>query len=192
MSDPWEIRYQTGNTPWEKGTPCPGLIDYLKSHPPIAGKILVPGCGWGHDVRALSGDHNEVIGLDIAPSAISGARSFPVIGNERYHLGNLFELPPEFHQAFDWVWEHTCFCAIDPSMREDYVKSVSAALKSGGHLLAIFYLNPDHDEGPPFGVTQAELDTRFDSEFELLEKWNPTAAYPGREDREQMRLLRKK
>jgi len=208
----WENRYQTGDMPWEKGAPSPGLVEYLETHPALTGKILVPGCGWGHDVRAISrattpistelpasvipgvNKDYEVIGLDIAPSAIHGAQSFPVVGNERYQLGDLFELPPEFNQGFDWVWEHTCFCAIHPCLRENYVRSVAAALKPNGHLLAIFYLTPAHDdsETPPFGVTPAELESRFRSEFELLRAWTPGITYPGREGREEMRLFRKK
>ena len=193
MTTDWESRYQTGDMPWEKGAPSPGLVEYLQTHPPLAGKILVPGCGWGHDVRAISRPDNEVVGFDIAPSAIRGARSFPPVARERYVSGDLFELPPELRGLFDWVWEHTCFCAIDPSMRERYTAAVSAALKPGGHLLAVFYLNPDHDtDGPPFGVTPAELDALFGGDFELLEEWQPGAAYAGREGRERMRLLWKK
>jgi SAM-dependent methyltransferase len=192
MSTDWEKRYQTGDMPWEKGAPSPGLVEYLKNNPPLAGKILVPGCGFGHDVRAISNLQNEVSGLDLAASAICGAQKFPHTGNETYRLGDLFDLPTEMLGVFDWVWEHTCFCAIDPSMRSEYARSVAGALKPGGHLLAIFYLNTGHEEGPPFDVTIAELDTLFGGAFELVREWPPGAAYPGREGREWMRLLRRR
>ncbi len=193
MSNDWENRYQTGDMPWEKGTPSPGLVEYLENNPPLEGKILVPGCGWGHDVRAISHPENEVIGLDIAPSAIKGAESFPKTGRESYRLGDLFHLPPDLRCCFDWVWEHTCFCAIDPAMRTSYAQSVEAALKPHGCLLAVFYLNPDHDEeGPPFRVTTAELDALFGNAFDLVREWLPGRAYHGREEREWMRLLRRK
>ena len=193
MNTDWESRYQTGDMPWEKGAPSPGLLEYLADHPPLTGKILVPGCGWGHDVRAISKPENEVIGFDIAPSAIRGAQSFPVVANEHYLSGDLFALPPSLHGVFDWVWEHTCFCAIDPGMRGRYVEAVTTALKPGGHLLAVFYMNPDHDEGgPPFGASPSELNALFGSNFDLLTEWQPIADYPGREGRERIRLLRKK
>ena len=53
MTD-WENRYQTGDMPWEKGQPSPPLLELLGK--PVdwgKGPILVPGCGFGHDVRAL-------------------------------------------------------------------------------------------------------------------------------------------
>jgi len=31
----WEERYQTGDMPWEKGEPSPGLVDFLAAHPEL-------------------------------------------------------------------------------------------------------------------------------------------------------------
>ena len=193
MTD-WESRYKVGDTPWEKGAPSPGLVEYFETNPPLEGRILVPGCGWGHDVRAISNSANEVTGLDIAPSAKKGAEAFPKTGREVYRLADLFNLPLEMRGHFDWVWEHTCFCAIDLSMRAAYVQAVTDALKPQGHLLANFYLDPGgvEGEGPPFGVTKAELDRFFGNSFDLVQEWMPTRAYPGREGREWMRLLKKR
>jgi methyl halide transferase len=194
MPTDWEAQYQKGEMPWEKGAPCPGLVDFLAENR-VAGRVLVPGCGLGHDVRVLAAQGAEVIGLDIAPSAVEAASKIPAAAGERYELGNLFDLPASMRGAFDWVWEHTCFCAIDPSMREAYVEAVHTALKPGGHLLAIFYLDPGNDspdEGPPFEVSIAELNRLFLSRFELLREWLPAHAYPGREGREWMRVLRRR
>jgi SAM-dependent methyltransferase len=189
----WEERYRQGDMPWEKGAPSPGLLEYLAANPPPAGRILVPGCGFGHDVRALSRPDNEVAGLDIAPSALHGAAGFPKTGRETYLLGDLFNLPSELRASFDWVWEHTCFCAIDPAMRPDYARAVASALKPGGRLLAVFYPDPgNEDEGPPYGVTLAELDSIFSAAFVLEREWMPGKTYPGREGREWMRLLKRR
>jgi len=194
MPTDWEAQYQKGETPWDKGAPSPGLIDFLATEP-LTGRVLVPGCGAGHDVRAIAKTADEVIGLDIAPSGIAAAERFPRVGCERYELGDLFALPSHLRGAFDWGWEHTCFCAIDPAQRAAYVEAVAIALKSRGRLLAIFYLDPGNDspdKGPPFEVSIAELDRLFAPHFELEREWLPTRAYPSREGREWMRLLVKK
>lgn len=190
MPTDWEARYQQRDTPWEKGGPHPGLLDWLTTHE-LKGPILVPGCGTGHDVRALATKTNEVLGLDLAPSALKLAQAFPPAGTERYELGDLFALPKRFQESFDWVFEHTCFCAIDPALRPKYVESIHGVLKPGGQLLAIFYLDPGlppGESGPPFGVTLAELDTLFSPRFTLQEDFVPTHTYPGREARERLRL----
>lgn len=194
MPTDWEDNYRRGETPWDKGAPHPGLVEFLK-RTPVHGRVLVPGCGAGHDARALAATADEVVGLDIAPSAIARAKAQPAVGGERYQLADLFALPASWRGTFDVVFEHTCFCAIDPSLREKYVAAVAAALKRGGHLLAIFYLDPGLDpgeSGPPFGVTREELDGYFSPCFTLLREWKPGATYPGREGREMCRLLQAK
>ncbi|MBR8832523.1 MAG: methyltransferase domain-containing protein [Stigonema ocellatum SAG 48.90 = DSM 106950] len=187
----WEQRYQALNTPWDKGEPTPVLLEFLSNHP-LSGKILVVGCGYGHDVRALAKHGGQVVGVDFAPSAIALAQSLPPIANETYLLADIFHLPKELHSSFDWVWEHTCFCAIDPQKRSHYVEAVAVALKPDGKLLAIFFLNPPNlENGPPYGVTVGELDQLFAKQFTLLREWQPKSAYPGREGREEMRLMQK-
>jgi SAM-dependent methyltransferase len=158
----------------------------------LSGRILVPGCGSGHDVRAIAlSGVGTVIGLDLAPSAINLARDQPCVGGEHYRLANFLSLPPELVGAFDWVFEHTCFCAIDPHLRSTYVRAAAAALAPGGRLLAIFYLDVgERDGGPPFGTTRGELDALFDPAFETLEESVPTRSYAGREGCELLRVLR--
>jgi methyl halide transferase len=194
MPTDWESHYQAGDMPWEKGGPSPGLVDFLTTQR-VTGHVLAPGCGLGHDVRVLSAQGAEVTGLDISPSAVEAAKRIPTVGSERYECADLFALPGHLRGAFDWVWEHTCFCAIDLSQRAAYVEGVHAALRSGGRLLAIFYLDPGNDspdEGPPFEVSLAELDRLFSPRFELVREWLPERAYPGREGREWMREMRRR
>lgn len=188
----WDNRYQTGDTPWEKGAPHPALVAWLNKNS-LGGRVLVPGCGSGHDVRALAAQGAEAIGFDIAPQAIGRAEQFQKSGRESYVLGDLFHPPEEWTRSFDAVFEHTCFCAIDPEMRRRYVESVHRLLKPSGKLLAIFYLNPGHDEGgPPYGSSTKELDALFLPGFQLVEEIGGLPTYEGREGREILRLLVKK
>ena len=198
MTD-WEQHYQNGCTPWEKGEAAPGLVQYLHRSS-LSGRILAPGCGTGHDVRAIASasPDAEVVGLDIAPSAIDSANAIPRTGNESFIEGDLFDLSAELIGSFDWIWEHTCFCAINPEMRDAYVEAVHGALKPGGQFLGVFYLDPYDDEHrrednrPPFGCTVEELESRFGPSFEIVESWLPNVAYPGREGLEWMMLMRPK
>jgi SAM-dependent methyltransferase len=188
----WEAAYRCGDTPWEKGAAHPALVDFLKANGRIAGKVLVPGCGSGHDVRALSNPDNQVVGIDLAPAAIERATAFPQVAGEEYHLADLFALPASWNRSFDVVFEHTCFCAITPAMRERYVEAISRLLKPGGQFLAIFFLNPDHaEDGPPHGVSREELDKFFGSCFTLECEWVPARTHSGREERELVRLLKR-
>jgi SAM-dependent methyltransferase len=193
MPTDWETQYQKGETPWDKGAPSPALVEALESRR-IEGRVLVPGCGTGHDVRLLAAHGAEVHGLDLAPSAIAAAQGMPRAGGEHYLLGDFFDLPADLAGGFDWVWEHTCFCAIDPARRAEYVEAAHRALRVGGKLFAVFYLDPGNahpGEGPPFETSLCELDRLFSPRFALEDEWLPQRAYPGREGREWMRILRR-
>jgi len=193
----WQAQYESGETPWDEGAPHPALLDFIagsgstRSIGTFQGRILVPGSGLGNDVRAISTADNQVIGLDIAPGAVSRAQLFPKSGREEYIVADLFNLPPALRSSFDWIVEHTCFCAIDPSMRPAYAAAVGGALKPGGHLFAIFYLDPALDRQPPYGVTVPDLDRFFSPAFALVREWVPPRTFAGRESRELIRVLRR-
>ena len=152
----------------------------------------MPGCGFGHDVRLFACHGAEPLGLDIAPIPIDWANRQKRVGRESYLLGDLFQLERSMRGSFDWVFEHTFFCAIDPSRRREYVRAVDSALAKDGTLLAIFFMNIEDPEGPPFPVTHEEIARLFDPFFETTERWVPSIAYPGRENREEMRVMRRK
>lgn len=175
----WEELYRKGETPWEKGEPSPGLVDFLAAHPNLVrGAVCVPGCGTGHDVRAWAAAGFEAYGFDIAPLAIKAAKEKTFAANLHAVFAEadfLIDPPP---RPFDWLFEHTLFCAINPCDRRDYVHAALRWLKPKGHFLAVFYLIPDED-GPPFGTTRDEILARFTPHFDMLDQWVPRS-YPNR------------
>ncbi len=159
--------------PWEKGEPSPGLVDFLATHRRRPrGSVLVPGCGTGHDARAWAKTGFDVVGLDLAPSAIQLAkeRTDAAKLKAKFRRANFLNDAP--FKRFDWIFEHTLFCAIDPKRRDDYVRAVLRWLKPKGQFLAVHYMIRDKD-GPPFGCAQQELMERFAPHFRLKEGWMP-------------------
>lgn len=169
----WEGLYTANDMPWEKGEAAPGLVDFLATNPALPrGRVLVPGCGTGHDVRAWAKAGFEVTGVDLAPSAIRlcEERTRAAGLTARFQAGNFLDDPAT--ETFDWVFEHTLFCAINPSRRNDYVAAVQRRLKPGGNFLAVHYMIRD-TEGPPFGCVQQELMERFSPRFKFRAGWVP-------------------
>ena len=196
MEMDWEQHYRDAHTPWDKGSPAPPLLEWMEKHPErIQGRVLVPGVGSGHDAAALAEatSDTEIVGIDISPTALSQARATYAFDSLDFVEADLFDLPAQHQGSYDWIWEHTCFCAIDMSLRDDYVVAVHQALRENGQLLAVFYLDPYDEEhrrgeGPPHGSTIDELQERFvtSGRFRLLESYVPDASYPGREGLEQV------
>lgn len=177
--------------PWEKGEPSPGLVDFLDSHAELPrGTVCIPGCGTGHDVRAWAKAGFSAHGFDLAPSAVtlSAAKTREAGLSAEFKLADFLHDPPPM--LFDWVFEHTLFCAIQPAERDLYGEAVVRWLKPGGQYLAVNYLIPD-TEGPPFGTTKEEVTRRFSSNFELIQDWVPRS-YPNRTGLERMFWWRRK
>jgi SAM-dependent methyltransferase len=147
----------------------------------------------GEDVRLLAAHGVSVTGLDIAQSAVSRARGFSKVSDEAYRLGDICDLPLDLEGGFDWVFEHTCYCALHPSQLEGYVEGVYRALRSGGILLGLFYPKTGNPpgEGPPYPTSPEELDRNFSRGFSLLKRWIPAVGYPGRVHNEEFRILMK-
>lgn len=186
----WDQAYQDNFTPWDKGAPSPPLVDWL-SRNKLTGRVLIPGCGLGHDVVYLASQGVDAIGLDISPTAVERAKARHPQHAHRFIQGDLFELK----DTFDAIVEHTCLCALPPEWRPRYRDAAASLIKEGGLLVGIFYMNPDMDPGetgPPFGISDAELTDLFGSHFEILESQVPQAAYEGREGRELLRILRRR
>lgn len=184
--DYWEERYQSGELRWDHGGPSPGLVDFLAAHPDLPrGTVCVPGCGTGHDVRELARAGFDAHGFDLAPSAIrmAGEKTRVAGLNARFHLTDFLRADPP--QLFDWIFEHTLFCAIQPNERDDYVRAVLHWLKPSGHYLAVNYLVVNDPDGPPFPVTRDELQRRFSPRLERVADWMPRS-YPSRVGREWM------
>jgi cyclopropane fatty-acyl-phospholipid synthase-like methyltransferase len=191
METDWEARYQTHDMPWEKGEPSPGLVDFLAAHPHLPrGTVLVPGCGTGHDVRAWAAAGFTVTGCDLAPSAIQLAREKTAAAGLSAEFVLEDFLTTAVTRPYDWIFEHTLFCAIDPARRNEYVTAVLARLEAGGNYLAVNYLIPDKD-GPPFGTTREELMNRFSPHFDLQAEWIPRS-YPNRTGLELMLWWRRR
>jgi len=150
----------------------------------------VPGCGTGHDVREWARAGFRAFGFDIAPTAVRLAtqRTQDAKLSARFQVADFLQTAPP--RRFDWIFEHTLFCAILPEERDEYARALLRWLKPGGHYLAVNYLIPDRD-GPPFGTTRDELWRRFSPHFELLQEWVPRS-YPNRTGLERMLWWRRR
>jgi SAM-dependent methyltransferase len=189
----WDEVYRKGEVFWNKGAPSPPLVQYLKRNT-ARGRTLVPGCGHGHEV-ALAVEHGlDATGLDIAPTGIAEAQAlYPHLAT-RFVTGSLFEPPAQMRGAFDIVLEHTCLSGLHPSLRADYRRGVDLALRPGGLVIGVWFINPDlapGEEGPPYPLPVEELDALFGEQYRVVEDYVPDVAFGGREGRERVRVLRR-
>ena len=182
----WEARWRAGDTGWDLGEPSPPLCWLLQSlHAPQPGRVLVPGCGGGHELLRLAEAGFQPVGWDLAPSAVAlaqtrlGERGAVICGDV------LRPGPPS--ASFDGVFEQTCFCAIDPAERPLYAAMVARVLRPGGWLWMV-HLRVQGSGGPPFDSDPQAVVTLF-AQYGLQHTQSlPLAgiSHPRREGREQL------
>lgn len=191
----WQARYEAADTPWDKGVEHPMIAHWAKTLP-VDGAIVVPGCGRGWDLLAWAKafPQHSVIGIDLAPAAVASARK------HCSGLPNVTVIHADFFDLTQWydgetvglVWEHTCFCAIPPDLRDDYVRTVARLLPSGAGLVGAFFTDiMDRDSGPPWNTPREEIEVRFSPYFVISDVTTSHRTFSGREGEERSLVMRR-
>lgn len=179
----WQERFEAGQTPWDRGAVNPQLSAWLDDGVLAPCRILVPGCGSGHEVLELARRGFEVVGLDFAPAAVQRVRDGlaglgEVAGRASVVCADALQWQPE--APFDAIYEQTCLCSIYPDHWVRYAGQLHGWLKPGGRLFALFVqaLRPGAAEGfiqgPPYHCDILGMRALLDAD---LWQW-PKPPYP--------------
>lgn len=194
----WEGIWKNGLKPGEAFdavTPSPLLVKYLTEGSIPEGRALVPGCGRGYDVTALANSSRVVYGLEISETAVDAAKSrlsslseseCQYKENARFELVNFFDLTPTSDtEKYDFVYDYTFLCALDPSIREGWASKMAEVVKPGGLLLTlIFPINEVKVGGPPHKVSLEVVKNLLEPlgfECEELRLLPPELCHPTRD-----------
>lgn len=183
----WDEAYRLGNVTWDLGFPTPVFNNWI-NHQKVKLSICVVGAGNGWDAINFAKKGHNVTAVDFALSAISNMRSEATNSNVKLNIlhSDIFDLNKIFQEKFDIVLEYTCYCAIDPSMRKDYISIVNTILKPRGKFVALLFpLDKEINEGgPPYGVSLSNTLNLFDKYF-LVDKYEyPVDSIEARKGRE--------
>lgn len=66
---------------------------------------------------------------------------------------------------YDYIIEHTFFCALDPSLRTQYVQKMCSLLSNQGVLVGLLF-NRTFENNPPFGGSMEEYHALFSPYFQ--------------------------
>ncbi len=163
MAARWDSAYREGWAPWDIGKPQPAFVR-LAGAGEITSPVLDCGCGTGEQALMLAARGLEVMGVDLAPTAIhtarekAAARGLPV----EFHVADALHLDA-LQRTFATVVDSGVFHTFDDDLRAAYVASLGSVVRPGGvlHLLCFSDLTPG-DSGPR-RVTQDEIREAFSS-----------------------------
>lgn len=191
--DKWEADYRRRTDGWDLGGPTPALKRLASDGGLPPGRLIVLGAGRGHDARGFARQGFAVTAVDFAPHAVREMKALadplaPVDVLSR----DLFKLPADLNDTFDYVLEYTCFCAIDPKRRAEYADLVQRLLKPGGTYIDLAFPLDGRPGGPPFATSPEEMQGLFERRgFQLLSREVPSDSVPQRRGAEELLLFRK-
>ncbi|KAG0606760.1 hypothetical protein M758_9G165100 [Ceratodon purpureus] len=155
MDTAWEQLWKEGITPWDAQGVTPAITTLLKQNKLREGKVLVPGCGSGYDVVAMASPTRRVTGLDISKTALEQAQLFaeksPNAEFIEFQNADFFSFAPP--SKFDLVFDYTFFCALEPSLREQWAEKMAELLALDGELITLMFPLDEHEGGPPYSVS---------------------------------------
>jgi SAM-dependent methyltransferase len=186
----WSQKYSDSQVPWDLGAAHPALNAILPQIKINKCRILNLGCGRGHDAAYFSKLGHVVTGVDFSETAIEQAKTrYGTSANLNWIVGDAFS--PKGFPPVDLIFEHTLFCAIQPSQRKKLIQQWKRSLDDRGHLLGIFFVHPQR-RGPPHGGSEWELREMLEKDFRLL-FWKRWAFSPkGRHGKELVIYAQKK
>lgn len=161
----WSGKYRQNTIGWDAGritTPLKTYIDQLSDKDL---RILIPGCGNGHEVRYLydQGFTNVKV-VDISHEPLKNLRPLcPDWDDNRFIVGDFFS----HAGVYDLVIEQTFFCALPPQYRQTYANKMYELLVPGGKLVGVLFNIELGVTNPPFGGDKAEYRGYFDSLFDF-------------------------
>ena len=163
----WQRRFESGDTPWDRGGPGPQLLAWLDACALKPCRIAVPGCGSGWDVVELARRGFDVQGIDLVPAACARAMAALQAAGMAGSVVQADALLYRPAHAFDAVYEQTCLCAIHPTLWSQHEASLHAWLKPGGRLYAMFMQcrgqgEQARPEGPPYHCDLTAMRVLFD------------------------------
>ncbi len=193
LPDKWEADYHQKSDGWDLGGPTPVFKRLASSGIFKPGRMAVPGAGRGHDAREFARHGFQVTAIDFAPHAIQEMKrlndpSAPI----EILQSDLFKLPHELDNSFDYLLEYTCFCAIDPSRRTEYADLVTRLLKLGGTYIDMAFPLDGRAGGPPFSVSENEVMGLFTERgFKLISREKPEDSIKPRKHAEELFIFQK-
>lgn len=192
-SDFWENIYLNDDVGWDLKGVTP-IFDSL-SDELVKGSVCIVGCGRGHDAIMFAQKGFDVTAIDFAPSAIHFVKKLAKAANVGVNTvqDDIFTLHNSFSNSFDYIIEQTCFCAIHPSRRVEYVSVMKKILKPGGMLIGLWFpLDKQLDEGgPPWGQNIREVKGYFKSGWEIIREEFSELSIKPREGREKLIIFKR-
>lgn len=154
-----EHKENHGSIPWARQAVNPLLDSYLSDETQThKGKALVVGCGLGDDAHALELAGYDVLAIDVSEVALKLAQERSIESSIKYEKQDIFDMPEKYKGYFDFVFESLTIQSLPIEFREKMIKAISEVVAPRGKLLIVAHKREKLLSGPPWPLTQDEVD----------------------------------
>ncbi|GHC31627.1 thiopurine S-methyltransferase [Kushneria pakistanensis] len=190
-SEQWFDRWREGRIGFHSDSVQPMLARYwpllgIASH----ARVLLPLCGKSGDIHWLAQRGHPVLGVELVEAAVQGwfeaqgearPQADPRPGFERFvspaqtkraevtlDVGNFFHLEADQGEAIDAFYDRAALIALPETARQRYALRLAELCRPGVEGLLISVVRDERrDQGPPYVVTDEEIQRLFAPNFVL-------------------------
>jgi len=180
----WQQRWHQNQTGFHLDKVNPYLVDFWSSlNLKKNTQVLVPLCGKSLDMVWLANNSHQVLGIECSDKAIDEffqlqdlvpdvktIENFKKHGSADYSIlrGDFFKLDNEVLADVSAVYDRASLVALPEDMRQQYVELLIRHLpESVSVLLVTIEYDQSKMSGPPFSVSDDEVQKLYSSEFAI-------------------------
>jgi uroporphyrinogen III methyltransferase/synthase len=153
---PWDASYTDGRAPWEIGVQP--AVKRLVDQGAFSGAVLDAGCGSGDNSLLISSRGMDVLGVDVAGTAITRAREKATEQGRNAHFMYADALRLDcLQREFDTVLDCGLLHSFEGQERHEYAASLRSVTKPGGTVYVLCFSDAEPENAGPHPVSEQEL-----------------------------------
>jgi thiopurine S-methyltransferase len=177
-TDFWHQRWQQQQIGFHQSEVNPYLLQYWQTlNIPVGSTVLVPLCGKSSDMLWLLAQGYRVIGVELSPLAVEaffqehnlsaqtrqqGVFQVSYVDGLSIYCGDFFALTAADLAKVAAVFDRAALVALPSDMRVAYAGQLQQLLAAGTPMLLVcFEYDQPQMSGPPFSVSQAEVERLY-------------------------------
>ena len=197
----WQQRWQDGRIGFHKSNVNPQLTEYFSELAvPISGQVLVPLCGKSVDMVWLANEGYDVVGVELVETAVQAffveQKVIPTITEfksatdnailKRYQgqlagqtitlwAADIFAISAIDIGEINAVYDRAALIALPATMRTDYSAQIVKLSNHVPQLLITLNYDQSKKDGPPFSISQQQLQQYYDTDYKIIELENQSS-----------------
>ena len=197
----WQQRWQDGRIGFHKSDVNPQLTEYFSELAvPISGQVLVPLCGKSVDMVWLAHAGYDVVGVELVETAVQAffaeQKVIPTITEftsatvnailKRYQgqlagqtitlwAADIFAISATDIGEINAVYDRAALIALPATMRTDYSAQIVKLSNHAPQLLITLNYDQSKKDGPPFSISQQQLQQYYDTDYKIIELENQSS-----------------